>query len=130
MNGSNPPAYKDEDEETQEYLSYICNDLLRDTLGIISKDAVDTSDATYKAWATDESISLKDYLTYATSQGWIDISSFSPEGEYLDSEEIYQALTAYIIDYLSTDTGFSKLLYKYMLLEDTISGQEICSCSL
>ena len=126
LNGSNPPAYKDEDEETQEYLSYICNDLLRDTLGIISKDAIDTSDATYKAWTTDETISLKDYLTYATSQSWIDISSFSPEGEYLDSEEIYQALTAYIIDYLSTDTGFSKLLYKYMLQEDTISGQEIC----
>lgn len=126
LNGSNPPAYKDEDEETQEYLSYICNDLLRDTLGIISKDAIDTSDATYKVWTTDETISLKDYLTYATSQGWIDISSFSPEGEYLDSEEIYQALTAYIIDYLSTDTGFSKLLYKYMLQEDTISGQEIC----
>ena len=126
LNGSNPPAYKDEDEETQEYLSYICNDLLRDTLGIISKDAIDTSDATYKAWTTDETISLKDYLTYATSQGWIDISSFSPEGEYLDSEEIYQALTAYIIDYLSTDTGFSKLRYKYMLQEDTISGQEIC----
>ena len=126
LNGSNQPAYKDEDEETQEYLSYICNDLLRDTLGIISKDAIDTSDATYKAWTTDETISLKDYLTYATSQGWIDISSFSPEGEYLDSEEIYQALTAYIIDYLSTDTGFSKLLYKYMLQEDTISGQEIC----
>ena len=126
LNGSNPPAYKDEDEETQEYLSYICNDLLRDTLGIISKDAIDTSDATYKAWTTDETISLKDYLTYATSQGWIDISSFSPEGEYLDSEEIYQALTAYIIDYLSTDIGFSKLLYKYMLQEDTISGQEIC----
>ena len=126
LNGSNPPAYKDEDEETQEYLSYICNDLLRDTLGIISKDAIDTSDATYKAWTTDETISLKDYLTYATSQGWIDISSFSPEGEYLDSEEIYQALTACIIDYLSTDTGFSKLLYKYMLQEDTISGQEIC----
>ena len=126
LNGLNPPAYKDEDEETQEYLSYICNDLLRDTLGIISKDAIDTSDATYKAWTTDETISLKDYLTYATSQGWIDISSFSPEGEYLDSEEIYQALTEYIIDYLSTDTGFSKLLYKYMLQEDTISGQEIC----
>ena len=126
LNGSNPPAYKDEDEETQEYLSYICNDLLRDTLGIISKDAINTSDATYKAWTTDETISLKDYLTYATSQGWIDISSFSPEGEYLDSEEIYQALTEYIIDYLSTDTGFSKLLYKYMLQEDTISGQEIC----
>ena len=126
LNGENPPAYKDEDKQIREYLSYICNDMLRDTLKIISKDAIDTSNPTYKAWVTDESISLKTYLTYATSQNWIDISRFSPDGEYLDSEEIYQALTDYITDYLETDLGFSKLLYKYMLQEDTISGQELC----
>ena len=100
--------------------------MLRDTLKIIKSDAVNTSDDTYKAWVTDESISLKDYLTYATSQNWIDISKISPEGEYLDSAEVYRSLTDYIIDYLKTDTGFSKLLYKYMLQEDTISGQELC----
>ena len=38
----------------QEYLSYICDTILRDTLGVIKKDAVDTSDATYQAWATDQ----------------------------------------------------------------------------
>ena len=52
--------------------------------------------------------------------------SISPKGEYLDSEEIYQALTAYITDYLKTDTGFSKLLYKYLLMNDQITGQDIC----
>lgn len=126
LTSDNPPAYKDEDKQVQEYLSYICNDLLRDTLGVISKDAVDTSDATYQAWTKDESISLKEYLTYAASQNWIDISKISPEGEYLDSAEVYSALTAYITDYLKTDTSFSKILYKYMLHEDTISGQELC----
>ena len=122
----NPPALKDENDQIQEYLTYICNDLLRDTLGVISKNAIDTADATYKAWSQDESISLKDYLTYATGQNWIDISKISSEGEYLDSEEAYKALTDYIITYLKTDNSFSKLLYKYMLQEDTISGREIC----
>ena len=122
----NPPALKDENDQVQEYLTYICNDLLRDTLGVISKNAIDTADATYKAWSQDESISLKDYLTYATGQNWIDISKISSEGEYLDSEEAYKALTDYIINYLKTDNSFSKLLYKYMLQEDTISGREIC----
>lgn len=126
LTGENPPAYKDEDQQVQEYLSYICNTLLRDTLGIISKDAIDTSDATYRAWAVEEAISLKEYLNYAASQNWIDISSISPEGEYLDSAEVYSSLTSYIIDYLKTDLGFSKLLYKYMLQEDSISGQELC----
>ena len=69
---------------------------------------------------------MKDYLTYAASQNWIDISKISTEGEYLDSSEVYQALTSYVIDYLKTDNSFSKLLYKYMLQEDTISGQELC----
>lgn len=126
LTGENPPAYKEEDEQMQEYLTYICNTLLRDTLNVISKDAVDTSDETYKAWTKDESISLKEYLTYAASQNWIDISKISPEGDYLDSSEVYQFLTDYIIDYLKTDLQFSKLLYKYMLHEDTISGQELC----
>ena len=50
LTDDNPPAYKDESEEVQEYLTYICDTVLRDTLGVISKDAVDTSDPTYLAW--------------------------------------------------------------------------------
>ncbi|MDO4307739.1 MAG: penicillin-binding transpeptidase domain-containing protein [Eubacteriales bacterium] len=126
LTGDHSPAQKEESKQIQEYLLYICNTLLRDTLGVISKDAIDTSDPTYKAWTTDESISLKEYLTYAASQNWIDISKISPEGEYLDSAEVYRSLTEYIIEALRTNLGFSKLLYKYMLLEDTISGQELC----
>lgn len=126
LTGDNPPAFKDEEEEIQDYCTYICDTLLRDTLGIISKDAVDTSDSVYISYAKDGKISLKEYLNYAASQNWIDISRTSPEGEYLDSEEVYNALTDYVTDYLKTDTGFSKLLYKYMLFEDTISGQELC----
>lgn len=65
-------------------------------------------------------------MTYAAGQNWIDISKIAPEGEYLDSAEVYNSLTSYITDYLRTDLGFSKLLYKYMLHEDRISGQELC----
>lgn len=121
-----PAAYKDESKEVQEYLTYICDTVLRDTLGVIDKNEVNTSDATYQAWVNDQSISLKDYLNYAASQNWINISVISPKGEYLDSREIYQALTDYIIDYLKTDNGFSKLLYKYLLMNDQITGQQIC----
>ena len=126
LTGDNPPAYKDESEEVQEYLTYICDTVLRDTLGVISKDAVDTSDPTYLAWAEEESISLREYLNYAAGQNWIDISVISPKGEYLDSAEIYQAMTSYIVDYLKTDLGFSKRLYKYLLMNDQISGQDLC----
>lgn len=126
LTGGNPPAYRDEDDQIQEYLTYICDTLLTDTLGIIVENRLDSSDATYRAWHNDESISLKEFLTYAASQNWLDISPISTDAEYLDSGEVYRALADYIIDYLSTDTGFSKLLYKYMLLEDRISGRDLC----
>ena len=126
LTDDNPPAYKDESEEVQEYLTYICDTVLRDTLGVISKDAVDTSDPTYLAWTEEESISLREYLNYAAGQNWIDISVISPKEEYLDSAEIYQAMTSYIVDYLKTDLGFSKHLYKYLLMNDQISGQDLC----
>ena len=37
---------------------------------------------------------------------------YKRQEEYLDSAEIYQAMTSYIVDYLKPDLGFSKLLYK------------------
>ena len=126
LTGDNPPAYKNETPEIQEYCTYICDTLLRDTLGIISRAAVDPQDPTYLAYVRKESISLKEYLNYAASQNWIDISKISPEGEYLDSTEVYTSLTDYVVDYLKTDSSFSKLLYKYMLFEESISGREIC----
>lgn len=123
---SSPQAYKDLDEEMQEYVTYVVDTLLRDTLDILSSDAIDTSDPTYVAWNTDHSISLQEYLTYASSQNWIDLSQLSTQGDYLDSREVYEALGDYITEYLITDTPFSRLLYKYMLMEDTIAPQELC----
>ena len=127
LTGDSPKAFRDLDEQMQEYISYIADTLLTSKLEILLSNSIDRNDATYQAWEEDQSISLQDYLTYAASQNWIDISKISPEGEYLDSTEVYQALAAYITDYLETDTDFSKLLYKYMLQEDKISGTELCT---
>ncbi len=128
LTGFNLPAYKDETVEVQAYLSYICDDYLTNTVKVISADSVDTGDETYLAFNKTETISLKDYLTYAASQNWLDISVLSPEGTYLDSQEVYQALTDFIVEDLKTDYGFSKLLYKYMLLDETVLGTEIEEC--
>lgn len=126
LTASQPAAYKDLPREMQEYQSYIVNDFLINTKGILSLDAIDASDPTYIAWSKDSSISLKEFLTYAASQNWIDISQFYVDGDYLDSTEVYNALSEYLTKSLTNDTGFSKLIYKYMLLSDTISGAQLC----
>ena len=51
---------------------------------------------------------------------------FSADGEYLDSSEVYTALSQYLTESLSDDDGFSKIIYKYMLQSDIISGTQLC----
>ncbi len=94
--------------------------------GVIMSEAVDSSDATQIAWATDEVISLSEYLRYCIAQNWIDVSKLELDDKYSESDEIFQKLTEYIIQMLDRNTEFQKLLYKYMLLSDTISGRQVC----
>ena len=62
--------------------------------GVIMPDAIDTNDATYKAWKDEESINIYTYLNYAISKNWIDTSLLkdyvSSKGKYSDSNELYQ----------------------------------------
>lgn len=127
MTSSTPTPYDELSEEMQEYQSFIVDDLLGDTLGILSDTAIDTSDETYQAWSTDQSISMKEFLLYAASQNWIDVSQLTTDDAYLDSAEVYQKLTDLVMERLAVSTDFSKKLYHYMLLEDRLSGTDICN---
>ena len=81
---------------------------------------------TYTAWTTDEVISLREYLQYAISMNWIDVTKISGDDPYLDSQEIYQLVLEYIQSALMEDMEFGKMLYKYMLLDDQMTGREVC----
>ena len=119
-------AYRDLSDEMQAYMSYICNDVLTDSTGILMTDQIDTSDETYIAWRTDETISLNAYLNYAISQNWIDTSKLG-NSAYSSSEEIYQALLTYLEEYLGNDSDFDKLLYEYLIKSGSITGTQICA---
>lgn len=123
---SNPTPYKDLTEEMKAYSSYIVNDMLAEGTRILNTDAIDKNDATYKAWRDEETISLKEYLTYAISKDWIDIGKIQVDSDYLASDEIYNALADYIFDYLKTDDAFTRQVYKYMIQEGQLSGEDIC----
>lgn len=122
---SDPTPYKDLSEEMQVYQSYIVNTMLQDT-GILNSDAIDESDPTWKAWSEDETISLQEFLTYAISKNWIDINGIVDDAAYLDSDEVYTALSDYIQSYLKDDTDFTKRVFRYMLREGSLSGTQVC----
>lgn len=122
LNNDQAKAYKDLSLEYKNYMSYIVSsDCLLGENDILDPDS---SDPMYTAWHKEESISLKEYLEYAISMNWINVSKIAPDTPYLDSEEIYQALIDYIAEELKQDSKFGEMLYRFMLLEDSISGRE------
>ncbi len=111
-------------EEYQVYESYVASALYeRD---ILMTDVVDKSDATYIAWTKDEVISLNEYLNYAIAQNWINVSKLDIDSRYSDSVEIYNKILEYIFDVLDRDLEFDKKIYRYMILNDEITGRQIC----
>lgn len=111
-------------KEYKSYESYIVT-MLTDK-GVLVSSAIDKEDETYIAWTTDEVISLNEYLTYAISQNWIDITKLSMESQYSDSYEVLNNIIQYIIKNLDDNVKFSKMIYKYMISDQTITGRQIC----
>lgn len=116
--------YKKLSKEYQVYQSNIVR--LLNTNGVIMSEAVDVNDATQIAWATDEVISLNEYLRYCIAQNWIDVSKLDLDEKYSDSDEIYGKTLDYIIAMIDKNTEFQKRFYKYMLLSDVIKGKQVC----
>ena len=122
MEGLTP--YKKLSKEYQVYESNIVSLLNRN--GVIMSEEVDANDPTQIAWATDEVISLNEYLKYCIAQNWIDVSKLDLDEKYSDSTEIYNKIIDYIISMIDKNTEFQKRFYKYMLLSDEITGKQVC----
>lgn len=113
-------------DEYQAYLEYIYDDLVK-TSQIIDKNLIDYEDEKYVSW-NNEQISLREFLLYAISQNWINTSKVidSSVSKYSDTDEIYHRLVDYICAKLSSDIGFSKKIYYYLIYDGTVSGTQIC----
>ena len=121
----NNTIYSKLSKEYKSYQSYIIDDLLTEK-DILIKDNIDTKDEIYLAFK-DEKISMSEYLKHAISNGWIDVSKLDVVSEYADSQEIYDKLSDYIQETLPTQKEFSKLVIKYLIKNNQISGKMICN---
>lgn len=119
-------SYNKLSKEYQVYESYIVNELIMKKLAIIDQNELDKSDPMYLAWTKEERISLREYLMYAIKEKWVDINKIPSEQTFMGVEEAYDALVKKIINQLEQDAEFDKKIYKYMLLNDELSGTTIC----
>lgn len=130
VGSSDGDKYSELSQEMQAYLTYICSTFLTDKAAILSSGQIDTADPTYTAWTTDGSINLYEYLNYAISKHWVDSSKLADymdgDSKYSDREEVYQGILNYLNEKLRTDSDFKKLIYKYMIRNEKITGKQVC----
>ncbi|MCR5304496.1 MAG: penicillin-binding protein, partial [Lachnospiraceae bacterium] len=94
--------------------------------GILMSSSVDRDDPVYIAWTTDETISMYEFLNYAITMGWVDVTRLDIDEKYTDSEAVYRKLVDKLIEELRTDDGFSTVVYRYMIRNDVIEGWQVC----
>ena len=95
------------------------------TNGFLKADLYDAEESVYKKWEAGE-IGLGDFLKHAISEGWIEASKLPIEGNYVDTSEVYDALVNAILEGLRDDSGFHKLVYKYVLRSGNVTEREVC----
>ncbi len=120
---SSPDKTKSQTDEYQEYLNYFYDFLVDNN--ILLTESIDKEDETYKAY-TAGTITISEFLQYALGNDLIDRKIFSDPQGYYDSREIYEALMDYMVEQLTLNKDFNKLLYKYMIADKKITGEEIC----
>lgn len=115
------------DKLTLEYQNYQSDIItLLKNKGILNRNLIDTNDSTQIAWATEEVISIHDYLKYCISKNWIDVSYLDLSGQYSDSEEIYKVICDFVIKEIDNNVEFQKKIYRFMIRNDVLSGKEVC----
>ena len=110
-------------EDTKAYMNYIHTALSKKN--IIKEDSIDTKSEVYQAWKN-ETTTLRDYLFIGISSGYIDTTIFSGDTNYSSAEDIYTKLVEYIGNMLREDPDFDKLIYKYLIKNNVVTGRELC----
>ncbi|MCR4674197.1 MAG: peptidoglycan glycosyltransferase [Lachnospiraceae bacterium] len=119
-----PEAYNALTEEYQEYSTYIVKTLRSND--VLLSDSIDSTDEVYQKW-TNEELSVEEYLKYCIENDWIDITVFTQKSLYVDTDEIYESLVDYIVSTVLSTNDFGKLVYQYAILNDEITGNQLCT---
>ncbi len=115
--------FSDYSEEMQEYALYIITTM--QSGGVFDKNAVVSSDEIYQAWKEGE-VPIRTYLEHALDEGWIDITALPLSSSYSDTSELYDALCVYIENSILNTNSFYKIVYKYLIDKDEITGRQVC----
>ncbi len=115
--------YEELSEEMQDYITFLIS-YIQDS-GVFDTTDVSLSDEMYANWKNG-TVSARDYLEYAIESSWIQVTAFEMEEKYADTDESYDAFVTYAVDQMRDSLAFDRLIYKYLIYADKISGNTLC----
>lgn len=104
----------------QDYEYYIIN-----KSGILDESLIDKDDSTYIKWNYSGKTSTGEFLRYAIQKRWINTDFIKGSQQYITTDEIYQLIIDSTRKSLKDNKEFKKILFKYLILEDRITGTDI-----
>ena len=123
LSSANGYVYDTLTPEYQDYSTYVVKYLKSHDL--FDSSLIDANAEEQIQW-TSEKMSVHDYLIFCIENNWIDITNFTGDSKYVDSEDIYNNLVDFIIETFGSDTDFSNMVYDNLIMDDTISGYQLC----
>ncbi|MBO4864760.1 MAG: hypothetical protein J5517_10360 [Eubacterium sp.] len=118
----NPVELKNLEAEYRDYCEYICEMLAAN--GIYDSTKFSHNSKEFLDYITDQS-SLQSFLHFLINEEAIDLTSIEKNDKYYDSDEMYEMLINYIIDYLETDTNFNYRVIRNMVRQGEISSHDV-----
>lgn len=106
--------------ELQDYEYYIIN-----RSGILDESLIDKEDNIYLKWNYSGKTSTKEFLRHAIQKRWINRDVIKGSQQYITTDEIYQLIIDNTRKNLKDNKEFKKILLKYLILEDRITGIDI-----
>lgn len=121
----NATAMKDMPEDMKAYMIYIYTYMSGPTVGIIKEELIDTSSEEYQAWKSND-ISLRNFLYDGIANGWVDTTKLETDSKYSNADDTFEKLIDYVLSNLEGDRNFTKKIYRYLINDNVITGQELC----
>ncbi|QNM05825.1 penicillin-binding transpeptidase domain-containing protein [Qiania dongpingensis] len=125
LSSAEAPAFDKCEKSMQDYQDYVF-DYMRDNSYFL-EGSLNSEDEIYLGWVN-ETVSFHDFLYHAVESNWIDTTKLSSEEKYTSTDDTFQFLVNTLAAAMDSDVGFHKLIYKYLIEDDVISGRELCLC--
>ena len=65
-------------------------------------------------------------MYYGIANGWVDTTKLETGSKYSNADDTFEQLVNYVLSNLEGDRNFTKRIYRYLINDDIITGQELC----